>query len=194
VPGAAADAVAKPANAVLARVPSAAAPQAAPATPAVQLAHAVATLHPGANGGSQVTIQLAPAELGQLQIRITRAPDGSASVTVAAERPETLSALQGDLGHLHQALDRAGLPEQRSIFLHLAPAPSAASEAAASAPAALGASGGDAQGGFQQGARQNQPQAGRQETPATASPPQDSGPPAPAARAGRDRAGINITA
>jgi len=116
--------------------------------PAVQLAQAVTSLHAGADGSSHVTIKLDPAELGQVQVRITRAQDGTASVTVAVERPETLASLQGDLGHLHAALDRAGLPEQRSVTLHLG-----GSDQAGGQTLNAGA-GGMAQGGFQQGARQ----------------------------------------
>jgi len=67
---------------------------------------------------------------------------------VAVERPETLASLQGDLGHLHAALDRAGLPEQRSVTLHLG-----GSDQAGGQTLNAGA-GGMAQGGFQQGARQ----------------------------------------
>ncbi len=128
---------------------AAAAQNAAPtATPAAQLAQAVTSLHVGADGSSHVTIKLDPIELGQLQIRISRAADGTASVNVAVERPQTLASLQGDLGHLHEALDRAGLPEQRSVSLHLAVPDQAGSQN-------LGAGAGNmSQGGFQQGARQ----------------------------------------
>ncbi len=120
---------------------------AAPA-PAVQLAQAVTSLHAGADGSSHVTIKLDPAELGQVQVRITRGQDGTARVNVAVERPETLASLQGDLGHLHAALDRAGLPEQRSVTLHLAGSDQAGGQSLGSG------AGGMSQGGFQQGARQ----------------------------------------
>jgi flagellar hook-length control protein FliK len=91
-------------------------------TPAVQIAHAVAVhIAPGASGN--VTIQLQPAELGAVQVRIERAHDGTATVTVQVEKPETLHSMQQDMPRLHQALDRAGLPsESRQVTLHLAPA------------------------------------------------------------------------
>jgi hypothetical protein len=41
-------------------------------------------------------------------------------VAVTVDRGATLAALQADLGHLHQALDRAGVSENRSVTLHLA--------------------------------------------------------------------------
>jgi flagellar hook-length control protein FliK len=161
---------------------------AAPPTPAAQLAQAVTSLHVGADGSSHVTIKLDPVELGQLQIRITRAPDGTASVNVAVERPQTLASLQGDLGHLHQALDRAGLPEQRSISLHLAGTDQASSQSFGSG------TGGMSQGGFQQGARQER-QPGSAFLPDTAGSqilPAMSDLAAPARQP--PRSGVNITA
>ncbi len=89
--------------------------------PAAQLGHALAALHVGADGSSKLTIRLDPAELGQVRVEITRGQDGASSVSVAVERVETLGRLQADLTHLHLALDRAGVPEQRSLVLHLAP-------------------------------------------------------------------------
>jgi hypothetical protein len=108
------------------------------AAPAVQIGHA-AQMHLAAGGAGPLTIRLEPAELGALQIKIERGTAGAATVTVAVERPETLHLLQGDLAHLHQALDRAGVPtEQRSLTLALAPPPPS------------GGTGGSA-GGFGQG-------------------------------------------
>ncbi len=168
-----------------AQASQAAAPEAAPAT---QLAHAVASLHVGADGTSHTTIKLDPVELGQVQIRISRAQDGTSSISVAVERPDTLASLQNDLGHLHQALDRAGVSEQRSVTLHLAGADQAGSQSLGSG------AGGMAQGGSQQGARQDRQQSGAL---ATAIDPRPSGTePAPAAAspALSRNAGVNITA
>lgn len=89
------------------------------ASPAAQLTPALAVLHTTQDGAQHVTVRLNPAELAHVQVSITRAPDGAASVRVSVDRPETLHSLQVDLFHLHQALDRAGLPEQRSLSLHL---------------------------------------------------------------------------
>jgi flagellar hook-length control protein FliK len=148
----------------------------------------VANLHVGADGSSHVTIRLDPAELGHLQIRISRATDGTTSVDVAVERPDTLANLQTDLGHLHQALDRAGLPDQRSLTMHLASQPD---QAAASN---LGTSAGFTSQGGQQGARQQpqQPHAASHSQPRSlpdTSPTVT--PPRAAAIAGK---GVNITA
>jgi hypothetical protein len=138
---------------------------ATPAGPAAQMAHAMAALHVGPDGSSHVTIRLDPAELGQVQIRISREHDGAASVTVAVERPETLSSLQADLGHLHQALDRAGVPEQRSVALHLA------MSGQGDQPANQGGAGGQGapQSGYQQGTRQDRAP-GAPSAPAMAGP------------------------
>ncbi len=159
--------------------------------PAAQIANAVATLHVGADGTSHVTIRLDPAELGHVQIRISRAADGTASVNVAVERPDTLATLQNDIGHLHQALDHAGIPDQRSVTMHLAAQPDQAGST--SLGTGTGShSGFTQQGGFQQGARQ-QHQAASQSAPATAMPASLSTTmhQRPAAIAG---SGVNITA
>jgi flagellar hook-length control protein FliK len=161
-----------------------------PPTPAAQLASAVASLHVGADGTSHTTIKLDPAELGSVQIRISRATDGTASVSISVERPDTLATLQNDLGHLHQALDRAGLPDQRSVTLHLATQPDQSSATT------LGTGTGTAfsqQGGFQQGGRQHAHTAGQ--SPPTAGTPPDATPAIVPSRATAGAgSGINITA
>ncbi len=195
-PAAAASAAAAPAGAA-APAPSAAAtadPPPAPAAPAPpapdQVAQAAAALHVGADGTSHVTIRLDPGELGQVQIRISRAQDGTSSVNVAVERPETLATLQGDLAHLHQALDRAGVPEQRSLSLQLdagtfQPGSQAASDANA---------GFTPQGGSQQGARQDR----QPDSAFAAAGPASVASPAPTimqtATTTRLNTGVNITA
>jgi hypothetical protein len=102
-------------------------------TPAAQLAQAVAGVHLAAGAQGQVTIHLQPGDLGAVQVKIERAPDGTATVTVQVEKSDTLQTLQQDISHLHQALDRAGVPaEQRQVTLHLAPAASTADTGASS--------------------------------------------------------------
>jgi hypothetical protein len=120
-------------------------------------------------------------------IRISRAQDGTSSVSVAVERADTLATLQNDLGHLHQALDRAGVPEQRSVSLHLAGADQPGSQT-------LGNNtGGMPQGGSQQGARQDrQPAATAHASglaPVTMEPAS-----APDSVASVQNTGVNITA
>jgi flagellar hook-length control protein FliK len=156
-------------------IAASAAHQATLAAPTAQIAHAVAVhIAPGASGN--VTIQLQPAELGAVQVRIERAHDGSATVTVQVEKNDTLHVLQQDMPRLHQALDRAGLPaESRQVTLHLAP--SAGSDTQTS----LGNSDGQRQGGA---ARQPH----RTAATAGTDTPDDDAPPV------WRPAGINITA
>ncbi len=166
---------------------------AAPQQPAGQLGQALATIHATPEGSSQLRIVLNPAELGSVQVRITRTHDGVSSVSVAVERPETLRSLQTDLSHLHQALDRAGLPEQRSIVLHLATPDGGFSGLPANAQ------GGDGHGAAQGGSQQNPQRDGPQASGNGQSLPgiDDACPPQTEIRwqaVGWHRAGINITA
>jgi uncharacterized membrane protein YgcG len=131
---------------------NASAPAAAPALPippANQLGQAVAALHIKPDGSSQMTIRLDPAELGQVQVQIGRASSGAATIEVAVERLDTLRALQADLTHLHLALDRAGVSDQRSLTLHLSPPTPAAANAGTdnSGFSSNFSQGGSAQGG-----------------------------------------------
>ncbi len=161
-----------------------------PPPPAAQLGHAVAAFAAAPDGSSQIRILLNPAELGSVQVHITRTQDGLSSVSVAVERPETLRSLQADLGHLHQALDRAGLPEQRNIVLHLA--------ASDTGSGGLPAGGSGFGGGSAQGGSQNTPQgrheagAGWQDASMSGTGPAEPDP-HPNFTAWQ-RAGVNITA
>jgi hypothetical protein len=75
------------------------------------------------DGGTQITVQLSPQSLGRVDIRIDRAPDGLAQVSLTVARPETLALLVRDQTQLNDALDRAGVPgDQRVLSFHLAPA------------------------------------------------------------------------
>jgi len=122
----------------------------AQASPASQLAAAAASVQLAANGQGHVTIQLRPDELGGVQVRIARGVDGSASVTLTVDKPETLASLQQDLAHLHQALDRAGLPvEARQVSLHLTP-PVTAGDGLSTGSGGT-SSGGGSEGGWGQG-------------------------------------------
>ena len=146
--------------------------------PAAQVAPAMVQLIHSASG-QQVTLRLAPDDLGRVDIRIDRGSDGTTSVQVVVERPETLKLLQADQPQLNQALNQAGLPQEgRSLSLSLAlPDP------------------GQPGGGFadgQSGGTRQQP--GGQPGAAAAAEPAftTTTPPVPAA--GWRRAGINITA
>ncbi|HTU56644.1 MAG TPA: flagellar hook-length control protein FliK [Acetobacteraceae bacterium] len=106
------------------------------ASPAAQVAPALFSL--ARSGTSNVlTLRLEPATLGQVEVEITRPPDGPAAVKVTAEQPDTLLLLLRDQPALQQALDRAGLTlDPRSVSFHLAPSQSTASQSAAQVAAA----------------------------------------------------------
>ncbi len=130
----AAAAALSPADSAAAAAPQAAAPAAGPPaapapapppealSPAAQLGQTFAGLHVGADGSSRLTLQMAPETLGHVRLEIARDTSGAAAIRVQVEHADTLSRLQGDIAHLHQALDRAGVSAQRSLTLHLAPA------------------------------------------------------------------------
>ncbi|OHC81493.1 MAG: hypothetical protein A3G73_02150, partial [Rhodospirillales bacterium RIFCSPLOWO2_12_FULL_67_15] len=61
------------------------------------------------DGTDRITIQLRPAELGRIDVRIEVAGDGRALVHVAADRSDTLDLLQRDARELARALQDAGL-------------------------------------------------------------------------------------
>lgn len=104
---------------------------AVPPSPAAQVAQALVepvkvvltSPAPTSSTATHVTtIQIAPAELGRVDIRIERTLDGPAKIQMIAERPETLSRLVHDQSHLHEALDQAGLTAtNRTIEFSLAP-------------------------------------------------------------------------
>ena len=102
------------------------APASAAAYPQVipRVAATVVVLHgPSVPQGAtrQVVIQLEPADLGRVEIRIERTETGPATVDLAVERPETLRLLLEDRPMLEQALDRAGLlTEGRVVAIRLA--------------------------------------------------------------------------
>lgn len=55
------------------------------------------------------TMQLEPADLGALEVRMSFGKDGKVSAKLIAEKPETLSLLQRDSMHLERILQQAGL-------------------------------------------------------------------------------------
>jgi chemotaxis protein MotD len=80
-----------------------------------------------ANGAQNMMLRLTPAELGTVQIQITRSHDGAA-VSVLVERPETLRLLLHDQAQLQHALTQAGLPQDRTLSFQQAPAGSFAAQ------------------------------------------------------------------
>lgn len=62
-----------------------------------------------AAGKDQITINLKPAELGRIEVKLDVGEDGQVSAQVRADRPETLELLQRDARGLERALQDAGL-------------------------------------------------------------------------------------
>ncbi len=96
-----------------------------PASVASQVGPALASFAASAahSGAPQsLVIRLDPMELGRVQVRIKRSPDGSARVDLVVERPDTLLLLLRDQPQLHRALDLAGVPStDRTLQFHLTP-------------------------------------------------------------------------
>ena len=71
-------------------------------------------------GSDQIRIQLKPAELGKVEVKLEVTDDGRAVAAVSAERPETLDLLQRDTAGLRQALQDAGLnTDSKSLSFNL---------------------------------------------------------------------------
>lgn len=60
-------------------------------------------------GQDRITVQLRPAELGRVEIKMEMNHDGKMSAVIMAERPETLDMLRQDSRSLIDALNQAGL-------------------------------------------------------------------------------------
>jgi flagellar hook-length control protein FliK len=194
-----------PANAPIGAQPSAsptgapAGANPAPPSPAgMQLVHTLqnaGAVHITAATARDITIHLQPGTLGGVQVRIERAADGAATVTLQVEKAETLHALQMDATHLHQALDRAGLPAAgRQMSFELAQP--AAGTGLSNPDGGSGSFGpgqnsfqNQSQGGFQGGGGQRG-QASPVSPPTPAAEPDRTATRAP----GRAAIGINITA
>jgi hypothetical protein len=122
--------------------PDASSQAASPAAPTDQIAPVMVGMLKSADGTQSVTVNLRPDDLGQVQIRIDRTPDGAAHVNVTAERPETLQLLQRDQPKLLQALDQAGVPTESRTVSFQAAAPDQVG-ASASRPDSMAAGSGD---------------------------------------------------
>lgn len=100
-------------------------------------------------GPARLVVRLDPAELGPVQVGITRPPDGPPRIELTAERPETLMLLMHDQPALHRALDLAGVPaEGRTLHFQLG-TPDTSPNPAPAANTTAGSSFG--QGSFDQG-------------------------------------------
>ena len=88
------------------------------ATP--QVAPALVSLATRTDGSNELTVSMHPRDLGEVQIHMVRAPDGSVSVTVSASQPDTLQELSHNVQHLHAALDAANVPTDGRTMTFLA--------------------------------------------------------------------------
>jgi len=60
-------------------------------------------------GNNQIQIELNPASLGKIEVRLDFAHDGRISAVISADRPDTLQLLNHDAKALEQSLRDAGL-------------------------------------------------------------------------------------
>jgi len=61
------------------------------------------------DGTDRIEIQLKPASLGAIEVKLNLAHDGHVTAVISADRSDTLNVLRQDSGALHQALRDAGL-------------------------------------------------------------------------------------
>ena len=90
--------------------------------PAMQLAPAIVSIGAaaGKDGQHSVTVLLAPIELGKVQITLVRDSSGATTITVSADRSDTLALLSHDQQALQHSLDQAGVStEGRSLSFNL---------------------------------------------------------------------------
>ena len=81
--------------------------RAAPPPPLVQVGVQIATA--AARRIERMVVQLEPAALGRVEVRLDFSHDNRVSALIAADRPETLEALQRDSRALERSLQDAGL-------------------------------------------------------------------------------------
>ena len=61
------------------------------------------------DGANRITVQLRPADLGRIEVKLELGDSGRLSATVVVDRPETLDMMQRDARGLERALLQAGL-------------------------------------------------------------------------------------
>lgn len=79
------------------------------ASVAEQITPAVIMLAQAPGSGGKLSVSIAPDQLGQVHITVSRAIDGTTTIHVAAEQLATLDLLRQDQGSLNHALDQAGI-------------------------------------------------------------------------------------
>jgi len=132
----------------MAPAPAAAAPASAAATPALPLVpHSVAqqvaiSLSQAAKtGDDHIQIQLQPADLGAIDVKLNVGHDGRVMAVLSADRSDTLNLLRQDASSLTQALRDAGLQaDNSSLSFNLRGGGSNSDQAAQSGYRSAGAS------------------------------------------------------
>jgi flagellar hook-length control protein FliK len=90
-------------------------PMALPIPPHVVAEQVAVTLRQAVSSGSDhIQIQLQPADLGAVDVKLSINHDGRVTMVVSADRSDTLNLLQQDAGSLAQALRDAGLQADSS--------------------------------------------------------------------------------
>ena len=101
---------------------SAAVQQLATATPQAQVPDApvqqlaIHVTRAAKEGADRIEIQLKPAELGRVDVKLEVGHDGRVQAVVSAERPETLDLLRRDVQQLERALTHAGFNTDKDSF------------------------------------------------------------------------------
>ena len=78
-----------------------------PAAPVVQIGHQI--LRAANHRVERMVVQLEPAALGRVDVRLDFSHEGRVSALIATDRPETLDVLQRDARTLERSLEQAGL-------------------------------------------------------------------------------------
>lgn len=77
--------------------------------PSAATQQVMAQISQKANKTTEISVQLTPAELGRVEVRLSIQRDGSVHAIVMADKPETLALLQKDASQLERSLQQAGL-------------------------------------------------------------------------------------
>jgi flagellar hook-length control protein FliK len=84
-------------------------PPSGPQLPSAATQQVMAQIQLRSDKSSSISVQLSPAELGQVEIRLNIKSDGQVHTVVMADKPETLALLQKDSSQLERSLQQAGL-------------------------------------------------------------------------------------
>ena len=79
------------------------------AQPSAATQQVIAQIQQKANKSTDISVQLTPAELGRVEVRLSIQRDGTVHAVVMADKPETLALLQKDASQLERSLQQAGL-------------------------------------------------------------------------------------